>query len=376
MFKLLYRWFIPGTVLGSSENTNRARILVAVIYISALMTLCAWFTCAWVLPLDPGNIQIAGFFCGMVTLCCFFSLLFFRLTGRFNLAVNLFVSSAYLAIVGSVVITGGHAESPSLQMLIVCPVYALLLAGRSVGLAWSVLVVVTGLLFFGLDLAGLAFPQVMSESSVLIVDASIWMLLCAIVIVTVGLYDGIYQGLKTKLHAERNAFAYRATHDVLTGLPNRAMFNERLEHALERSLRSNQKNAVCYIDLDGFKPVNDRYGHPVGDQVLIELSQRMTSTVREVDTVASLGGDEFAILLEELVDADSAIPVIEKLLQQLADPILIDDRDIRLSASIGIALFPDDSSDADKLSRLADKAMYQAKKTKGRYCFYCSEMAS
>lgn len=161
-----------------------------------------------------------------------------------------------------------------------------------------------------------------------------------------------------------------AHYDALTHLPNRVLLAERLQRAIEHADRDGNLLAVCYIDLDGFKPVNDRYGHAAGDRLLVELGHRLRNALRDVDTVARLGGDEFAMLLGDLEDEDACDHVLRRLLDTVAQPFRVGGGDsITLSASIGVTLYPHDQSDADALVRHADQALYVAKQ-QGRNRFH------
>jgi diguanylate cyclase (GGDEF)-like protein/PAS domain S-box-containing protein len=159
-----------------------------------------------------------------------------------------------------------------------------------------------------------------------------------------------------------------AHYDVLTGLPNRRLLGDRLEQALAHARRTGRILAVCYLDLDGFKPINDRLGHEFGDQVLVEISSRLLSGSRGDDTVARLGGDEFVLLWNEIETQGDCVRMIERILQIVAEPIELQGESVTVSASIGVTQFPDDDVDADNLLRHADQAMYSAKQLgKNRY---------
>lgn len=159
-----------------------------------------------------------------------------------------------------------------------------------------------------------------------------------------------------------------AHHDGLTDLPNRALLTDRLQQAMAQSQRRKRSLAVAYIDLDGFKGINDRHGHAVGDQLLTEVSQRMKSATRAVDTVARIGGDEFVALLVDLEQPQDCEPVLIRLLEAASAPVTLGDAVLQVSASIGVTVYPLDASDADHLLRHADHAMYQAKNA-GKNCY-------
>ncbi len=162
--------------------------------------------------------------------------------------------------------------------------------------------------------------------------------------------------------------AHQAFHDSLTGLSNRAVFRDRLDHALGLSLRHGRSLAVLLLDLDGFKTVNDSLGHDVGDELLVAVGARLERCARSSDTVARLGGDEFVVLLEEDVDEARSRSVATRMLQELAGPFDVSDREVFIGASVGIAVSDGSSIGADELIRNADTAMYAAKAAgRGRY---------
>lgn len=163
------------------------------------------------------------------------------------------------------------------------------------------------------------------------------------------------------LVSERDRLSYLAHHDPLTGLPNRLLFHDRLEHALQRAQRHNSKIALLLLDLDGFKEINDKLGHKAGDQVLITVAKRLSKITRASDTAARLAGDEFVVLLENLMDKQEALRVAQKIVASLHQPFDILDGQMTISASVGVAHYPDNGSDVDMLLSCADKAMYNAK---------------
>jgi diguanylate cyclase (GGDEF)-like protein len=162
-----------------------------------------------------------------------------------------------------------------------------------------------------------------------------------------------------RLHAER--VEHLAYHDTLTALPNRSLFNKLLAQAVSQAHRYGTRFAVLFIDLDRFKQINDTLGHDAGDQLLVEVAGRLRGCLRESDTVARLGGDEFVALLPELVEDAFAATVAQKILAALAKPFTLRGHDLRVTASIGIATYPEDGKDANALMKCADSAMYQAK---------------
>ncbi len=172
------------------------------------------------------------------------------------------------------------------------------------------------------------------------------------------------------LEANRVELSHQARHDPLTGVANRLLFAECAEQAIARARRSGQMLAVLLLDLDGFKAVNDKHGHAAGDEVLIATARRIREQVRETDTVARLGGDEFAVLVEGLHSSADLLPVVQKLLAAIAQPVSCIVADVSVGASIGINFSSDGAVDLDSLMRGADQAMYRAKTGGTAYAFF------
>ena len=173
--------------------------------------------------------------------------------------------------------------------------------------------------------------------------------------------------------AQEKVALHAAFHDPLTGLPNRALFNDRLEHGLEQAKRHGWALAVMFLDLDAFKAINDTYGHDVGDSVLHTISTRLKANTRSDDTVCRYGGDEFLFLLMEVKNKQAVTLIAQSLVKIIQQPCFVSlcNSAIRLSinSSIGISMYPQDGETADDLIKSADKAMYKSKKTKCSYSF-------
>jgi diguanylate cyclase (GGDEF)-like protein/PAS domain S-box-containing protein len=179
----------------------------------------------------------------------------------------------------------------------------------------------------------------------------------------------------TQLKRSEQQLQHLAHHDPLTGLPNRLLGQSRLEHALQRCSRHGGRLGVVFLDLDGFKHINDSLGHPIGDSVLTEIARRLQQRLRSEDTLARLGGDEFLLVLEDLAAPADAANIARKLLDALQLPLALDGRELFVTASIGIAMYPDDGSSWSELIRNADTAMYQAKAAgRDQFCFYTADM--
>lgn len=185
------------------------------------------------------------------------------------------------------------------------------------------------------------------------------------------LYSSVCRDLSERLKLEEK-IRHQAFHDALTGLPNRFLFQDRLDKSLALAKRTQKLLATIFLDLDGFKKINDTLGHDVGDLLLQAVAQRLLVAVRASDTVARMGGDEFTIVLTEMEKPEDAGVVAENVLEALGKPFLLNEHIIEVTSSIGISLYPVNGQDVQTLMKQADIAMYIAKGLgKNNYRFYC-----
>src|SRR6185369_10918478 len=183
-------------------------------------------------------------------------------------------------------------------------------------------------------------------------------------------YVGVFNDI-TELRRKDDHIRHLAFHDPLTGLPNRALLLDRLEHSLAFALREQENLGIMFIDLDRFKDINDSLGHDIGDGVLQEVTSRLLQSLRQSDTVARIGGDEFVVLLEHVEESGTYAILAKKIIASLAVPMSVGGHTIQIGASIGIACCPDDGNDATSLMKQADAAMYSAKSVgRGTYRFF------
>ncbi|MBB2785655.1 UNVERIFIED_ORG: diguanylate cyclase (GGDEF)-like protein/PAS domain S-box-containing protein [Rhizobium esperanzae] len=181
----------------------------------------------------------------------------------------------------------------------------------------------------------------------------------------------------TELNASRQKIHQMAFYDPLTALPNRSLFNDRLRQMITSAVSRGQRAGVMLIDIDHFKVVNDTMGHPVGDELLCQAAARLNASVRDYDTVARLGGDEFAILLPDLRPGDDLGRVASDILDKFRENFLLDGKEVFVSCSVGIALYPDDSAEANDLVKYADSAMYLAKRSgRNSFRFYSKDLTA
>jgi len=178
-----------------------------------------------------------------------------------------------------------------------------------------------------------------------------------------------------QLNKQKNVLSFQATHDALTDLPNRVLFNDRLNQSIYKAKRQHEKFALLFIDLDQFKEVNDTFGHGYGDKLLQKVAKRLQSVIREEDTLARLGGDEFTIIMSNFHGDFSPSILAQKILDILQLPIVMNEDQSHISCSIGISIYPDDATEASELIKHADIAMYRSKLSgRNNYHFYTSEM--
>jgi diguanylate cyclase (GGDEF)-like protein/PAS domain S-box-containing protein len=179
---------------------------------------------------------------------------------------------------------------------------------------------------------------------------------------------------ESKLKSHRDALQFQANHDVLTNLPNRMLFQDRLELAINNARRTGKKVAVLFIDLDKFKQINDTLGHAVGDEVIREVASRLSRHVRDSDTLARFGGDEFVMLFNNIDDPAAVESMTRKMIESMAEPAHINDNLLKMTLSIGISIYPNDADSLESLLKNADVAMYQAKRDgRDTYQFYSNE---
>jgi diguanylate cyclase (GGDEF)-like protein len=183
------------------------------------------------------------------------------------------------------------------------------------------------------------------------------------------------QFIQEELKAQKETFHYHAHHDSLTNLPNRFLFNDRLNQTIKHAQRDNTKIALLFIDLDHFKQINDSMGHKIGDELLIEVAGRLKNEIRKADTLARLGGDEFSIILSQVTSNESIVEVTQNLIDAMNSPIELGKQSFYVTLSVGVAIYPDDGYTPDELLKNADAAMYQAKdEGRNTYQFYTQVM--
>lgn len=284
------------------------------------------------------------------------------LRGYLMLAASSIVFVATVALWLAVLFTGGIPVSPAIPLLLVPVVLTFCLIGPRQGLAVALATtIVMGIQWYGVLRLGWVMPELQSRKNPSMDALLISATNSLIVILVLLAYERITAHLRTLREQDRQRLALLASLDDLTGLGNRRTFESRLTEACARCERSGNRLAVFYIDLNGFKRINDDLGHQAGDQVLRTVAERLRAAVRMHDTVARLGGDEFAVILEPVKSAESMGTMSAKLRQLILEPVTFAGLTLPVSASIGYAMYPDHGMQPEELLRTADANMYREK---------------
>jgi diguanylate cyclase (GGDEF)-like protein len=362
-------WFVPLSVRTDKAQRTRAYIVIGIILVNILISLSAG--AALLSTSLSHEAKTAGM--GIVAesiLLYVLALTLFRRSHSYLLAGNIAVLAVYFGVLCGVLLTGGYATSPIMPLWIVVPVFVFPLAGPRSGMVWAIIVFLTMIALLALSLMGFEAWQLSDVPTLQLIARVLPVVLCFMVVLALIIYEYVNEQLHSWLKEERQRFAFKASHDSLTDLPNREEFYSRLDTAVRESTQKKLQVALVYIDLDGFKPINDTFGHYAGDKVLKVTSQRIVEVIRHTDVAARLGGDEFALILHGVQKRSDIDLALNKLLHTIAIPIDIDGRQVQVRASAGVALFPQHSRDPLTLCRLADAAMYQAKAEKNTFRYH------
>ncbi len=358
-------WFLPATPIASELDRLRAELVVTFSLIFLVLSAGVGVIMATTLDMpevsrDAALVVMPGLAVGLT-----FALAAVRFAAAYELAAQTSVATVFATMTVSALMLGG-IESSVLALWVMTPIVAGLLCGRRACTAWSGAVIGTTASLFFLQESGIAdFPAMdpATYRATALINLSI---ACIGASAVVGAYETINASLRRTIALERTKFRYQAGHDILTQLPNRRLFMELQETALRRADRTKQKVGLFIIDLDDFKRVNDRFGHPAGDRMLQTVGGRLRRFLRITDAVARLGGDEFAVLVELLDSRDDAGTFAERLQSELSGKVEVGPGLVSsISASIGVALYPDDGDTVEELHEAGDAAMYAAKHAGG-----------
>lgn len=363
--------FIPEHLKNSPADLMKCYVLLGVLFSNLFFSFVALIALNIGLDLAKEAQFLATTIISLTFVGYSITLIIFKLTQSVTIAGHCFLAVLVITIFPPVFLTGGYQISPVVQMYMLVPVSAFLLVGLLRGLIWTAFTITCCILLAMAYKANWMHVQLVDNQNLLdLMRIGLNIMIYCMVAGVLVVYELINENLKTKLNEEKSKFEHRASHDALTAIPNRFEFFRRLNTGINECRNRKQKLAVVYIDLDGFKPVNDQYGHHVGDELLKIISQRLETLLRTSDTVARLGGDEFSLILPGInVPADINM-VVGKVLATIREPIIIEDHKITVYGSAGISVFPDHSEDTNTLCRQADEAMYKAKKQHDTFVYY------
>ncbi len=357
-------YFIHPSLRTDSDMFYRVRILIAAMLTFPAVTLTA-FLAVPLINFTQSSILIAGGLLLPATICFLTLLTLLRRKGQYLFCAVSTVSALMTVIVGGICLSGGVANSPVTQLLVVPPLTAYFFGGVRWG-GYTVIVTFLTLTsmvilhFFGIDF----LQTVNSPDQLIIAHFLVSFVNLASISGMAFIYEFTAAALKRERDLEREKYIRLAKTDPLTGLANRRNFDAMLQERID--LYGMQvpprRFALGYLDLDGFKPVNDQHGHAVGDEVLRIVSERLRAVLRGSDFVGRHGGDEFMLILDLTGEPDALKKMAARLLTAIAKPIKTSGGEVGVTGSLGFAMFPLDAFDIEELKRYADEAMYEAKK--------------
>jgi diguanylate cyclase (GGDEF)-like protein len=370
-FANLIEYFMHPALQQESDRRHRARILIATLLFFAVMISTTGIAVSLTTFSDASKIAAAAI-CVFITIGCVFGLFGLRRSGRFVLCSMLVVAADLLSITGGILIAGGGAASPVIQLLAFPPLLGYFFGGIRWGSITAIVTLLEIVILAVLENLGVPFPLRLAPEKV--GDAQLVIGIVGLVAASAMAF--IYEYTAAMLKRERDFEQARvnalARIDALTGVPNRHGFDAELALRIQSSNMAQTGSffALCCMDLNGFKPINDKFGHDVGDEVLRAISTRLQNTLRNSDYVGRHGGDEFLLILDALREEGLMQIVAERLLRQIAEPIPTSVGVLTVGGSFGFAIFPDHAADADSLKRAADAAMYVAKRDGvGWHCY-------
>ncbi len=366
-FQAIVQYLIPEQIKRDSDIYHRSKILVgtAIIYLSLLVVSVPIL----ILVFPNSRIKLSIQLIGAILASHILVAAFFKITGRLSLTLNLLLSSIGIVLLIAIMTVG----TSIIPVLLVLPVLAEMVNGRLWSFVW--------IFIFSCFHVGIVWllktdhPIVSGINIDLTSHRTVfcWVLICCVVIAALKHFETITSRLRKKIEEQRDEFKYLAGHDPLTTLNNRGMFAKLLQLAIHRTDREGRCIALMYIDLDRFKQINDDMGHQAGDIVLKTIATRLKDITRAADCVARIGGDEFAIIMESITNINDMDTIGDKVLRNCAKPININDETAQISASIGIAIYPDHADNAETLEKSADIAMYKAKAIQNSCIVYSPE---
>jgi diguanylate cyclase (GGDEF)-like protein len=356
-------YFLHPSFFQDPDKLHRARILVATLYAIILLTVVA--TLFLVVVPVPMTSRLLGIPIETTVTIAAVTLLF-RLKNHasYNLCSRVTTGVMFTAIAFATMITGGVTESPVAPLLVIPPLMAFFFGGIRAGNGVTLLVGLLIAVAMALAYSGVQMPQFAPADQKGLIQSLVLLIGFSALAALAFVYEYTSALLRKERDKEHQKVVQLAQTDSLTGLVNRRVFDEMLAERIARYQASAQPRpfALCYLDLDGFKPINDRHGHDVGDQVLRTVSIRLRSALRGADLIGRQGGDEFMLLLDQLEEGPALAAMANRFLKIIADPIETSAGLLSVGASLGFAFFPAHGGDTEILKKSADNAMYDAKR--------------
>jgi diguanylate cyclase (GGDEF)-like protein len=367
-------YFVHRDLRGNADSLHRARLLIAIVplYCAVLLTAAVILVFTDV-PLQ--SLVIAGGIC-ITAAAALIRLLFnLRRTGEYQRYSAMATGITFAAITLGIVASGGVSTSPVAQVMVVPPLMAFFFAGVRGGNRMALITFATVIALLLLELEGIHFPQTITTPGELKIIQYLVIFVAVSTVSGLGLISEVTSAmLKRERDAEHAKVNRLAETDPLTGLANRRKFETVLGKCIAKYDGAPQSHgfSLCYLDLDGFKPINDRYGHDVGDEVLQTVANRLKEVLRSSDVAGRQGGDEFMLIIESAFEATALKDLAQRLIERVSQPIPSSAGPLHISASLGFATFPRDGSTIETLKRSADLAMYEAKRSRRGWSLCCT----
>ncbi len=353
-------FFIAPHVTSSDVQKTRSRSLVGLLLgnVFNLVFIALGLGLFYPFTAEGWHVAVAAFYTALFSLAL--ALLLVRHTHHHNVATHLLILSIYCPILLAICFTGGMS-GPGVFLLVWLPIVAIFSFNWRLGLAWMAVAVLTTVAFFAMPYFGLRMVSVVPPANVDILRFA----LLTISLVGIGAFITVYtlinHNLVEEIADERRKYKRLANFDSLTSLPNRMNFHSKLEQAIKQAKQAGQKIGLLVMDLNKFKSINDTYGHSVGDELLHHMASRLIERVRGTDFVARLSGDEFIVIMENVSEPEDVANKAKFLINIIEQPYSLSTGMLKLSVSVGGAVYPEQEMEGGALFSRADLAMFYAK---------------
>jgi len=343
-----------------NEEHYRQRILVTIAAFWMVLVMLNTLIFPLFIDMRPeGRLAANALFFAMATVVST-CMLVLRLTGNRSLAVNVMLTLGMLALAGSCFVFGGTA-SPTYPTMLLAPALASIVGSARMAAGWSLSVFVFWVALLGAQRDGVEFLQIIVPANYSAATTAALSASAIAIVSIIVIYAEMNRELRENLRLANRELVHLSSHDQLTLLPNRRHYEEHIPVALKRGADRSNMVGIFMIDLNGFKQINDTYGHGAGDKLLMSVAERLKDNLRDTDLVARLGGDEFVAVVEGMKSPDQISRIAHKLSHAIEQPVSVRQQPLSFSASIGVSIFPVDGRQQQELEEKADKAMYLAK---------------